>query len=700
MADDLDLRIRMARARAAGGMGGASAAVPIADKPPQQSALAGTMGEGFENSDPRAMLDAATEGVGRSLTFGFQDEISAALGATQDWLTDKLHGREPDWDKSYDKFLGLNRRRSRDIDIAAGTAETVGEVAGALYAPFTAAGGVARMAALAPKMRTLAPTVPDRIKAALGRTAANVGAGAGAAAVSSFGEGEGGFDKRLTNAEWGGAFGGGAGVLFPLAGGATSKVYQSLKKYWGVDAPNVVRDIILKNAERDGITLAQAEARLNAWAAAGAKPEALFDAFGPNVRGALRGAAAFPGEAKAKLADTLEQRQAGQADRVADDLKNTLSPIAVKSHYSTVAKMLEQIRKADADPKYAKAFGIGNVQPTDALRVLMTDPNFKVAMKEGIKTILTDMRASGNLADLATFGLRGFDKKGNPVWLSGEPHMRALDAVKVGIDQMLEKYRNPVTGRLNTDPRGRALVKFNKALVDELDAINPDYAAARRAWAGPTSAKEAMQVGRDLLSHDADVSWDQIAGMSATEKEFMRLGAAQAIRDIAAGTPDGADLVKRFFGTPGKREKLRMAFRDSADFDKFEAAMARETQMFKNARAVNPAAGSQTTPMRAEMDALDPDIASGVVEKKAFGANTVYAFFSALKKKMEEAAGHNRGPVANEIVRQLTESDPGLRRIILDELIKREAENQKRRVSRIKLPAIATTGNLIGDATQ
>jgi hypothetical protein len=59
--------------------------------------------------------------------------------------------------------------------------------------------------------------------------------------------------------------------------------------------------------------------------------------------------------------------------------------------------------------------------------------------------------------------------------------MADLDAdyVKRGMDDVIEGYRDAVTGKLNLDTEGRAINNTLRSFHQAFDAANPDYAAAR-----------------------------------------------------------------------------------------------------------------------------------------------------------------------------------------------------------------------------
>ena len=122
------------------------------------------------------------------------------------------------------------------------------------------------------------------------------------------------------------------------------------------------------------------------------------------------------------------------------------------------------------------------------------------------------------------------DANGEPT-IFKTPNMRLLDAAKRGLDSMLDDYRDKVTGRINLDEQAKAIDQLRRAWIEELDRINPDYSAARSAYAGPAASKAAMFQGKNILkTHPEDIEkiFDR---MSPSEQEHYRIGAAQAYMD-------------------------------------------------------------------------------------------------------------------------------------------------------------------------
>ena len=170
--------------------------------------------------------------------------------------------------------------------------------------------------------------------------------------------------------------------------------------------------------------------------------------------------------------------------------------------------------------------------------------------------------------------------------------MQALDAAKQGLDDMLEKYRDPTTGKLNLDSQGRAINNLRASFVNNLDTLNPDYAAARQAYAGPSQSLDAMNMGKRALSNDPEVNAKIVSNLSPGDKQFYLQGVTRALQDKISSAQDGADVTRRIFGNDLIRNKIAAAFDDPAAFAKFQQQMEAENQFAQTRNAVLK--GSQT----------------------------------------------------------------------------------------------------------
>jgi hypothetical protein len=148
-----------------------------------------------------------------------------------------------------------------------------------------------------------------------------------------------------------------------------------------------------------------------------------------------------------------------------------------------------------------------------------------------------------------------FDAAGNNIKM-GVPNMRTLNVLKKGIDDILEGYRNPTTGKLVLDEYGRAVDMYRKSLVAELKKANPDYAKALETWSGPASVSEAVGLGRQAATRGrAGDNLDTFAALGAPQQGGYRIGYADALNSMVERTGrEGVNVAGKFTSPKYKAE--------------------------------------------------------------------------------------------------------------------------------------------------
>ncbi len=169
---------------------------------------------------------------------------------------------------------------------------------------------------------------------------------------------------------------------------------------------------------------------------------------------------------------------------------------------------------------------------------------------------------------------------------------QTLDYVKRGMDDVLEQYRNPITGKLQLDEAGRAQNDVRSSMLTELDKLNPAYGQARSAYAGPVSARDALTRGQDAFSLSPDELGMQVANQSPEHLAQMQLGYRGALMDKANSVRDGSNPFEITLGNPNARARISTLYPDNPGTDNLFRTRDLEGQL---ARTNNDVLGGSQT---------------------------------------------------------------------------------------------------------
>ena len=101
--------------------------------------------------------------------------------------------------------------------------------------------------------------------------------------------------------------------------------------------------------------------------------------------------------------------------------------------------------------------------------------------------------------------------------------------------------------------------------MKNVDAQAPtEYKQARQAFAGPTQVYDAIEDGRQFFDIDARTLKKTYDALGASEKDGFAIGAYDAIRTKIQSGADGIDQIKRTFGSPEKRDQIKVLIGDDA----------------------------------------------------------------------------------------------------------------------------------------
>lgn len=440
------------------------------------------------------------------------------------------------------------------------------------------------------------PSITGRAATTLGgRVAQGAKFGAGAGAVTGAGEAEGGLGERLKGAARGAPVGAVAGGALPVVGQGLKSAAGGVRRFFGgAPAASRAEEAVTAAFARDDLDLDVVVKKLS-----DTKPTTLADVGGENVRGLARTALGAPGTAREKGRKFLEERARKETSRINQDISELIS--SNTNLVETVDEVIDR-RAQIAAPLYQKAYAKADIS-SPKLTELFERP----AMAKAIKNAQSISANEG---------------RGEAVRLT---ETRFLDDVKRGLDDVINKEKDPLTGKITSDV-GRSVVKLKKEFVDEIDKQNPAYKTARDAFSSETDSLNALREGEGFTKLDGNQLRKLMKGMSENEKEMFRIGAVKNMRQTIAKAVDTGSSARRLFNQEFKREQIKELFANEADFEEFTKRLTQELQFDATRGAV--VGGSQTAEKLAEQGA-NLGSQAGLVAQAVAGDPTSAATFGA-----------------------------------------------------------------------
>lgn len=279
----------------------------------------------------------------------------------------------------------------------------------------------------------------------------------------------------------------------------------------------------------------------------------LADVGGENVQGLVERVSQTPGAGRTDLIPNLKARQEQSLDRISTDLRELTG--TKQSAFKAIAQTIAE-RKQDAAPLYNAAYEAGDRAIwSNELERLSSAPEVQQAMRQAVAGWQRNQIANGygamNPGAKVDQGLLKITGGKIPVF----PNLQFWDYVKGSLDDMA---RGAIT-REGATRKGRDLSIISQKLRDELDKQVPQYAAARRSWAGPAAYIDAINEGKEVLSRN--VSSDEISAKMANfdseaERQGYRTGVVSSILVRLANNPTALADLTRELRSPEMRKKI------------------------------------------------------------------------------------------------------------------------------------------------
>lgn len=332
----------------------------------------------------------------------------------------------------------------------------------------------------------------------------------------------------------GSALGLGIGAAAPLAGQLIGKGVNAVTSRF--NSPSSAQQSIAQAVGRDGID--DVTARL-----AQMGPDAMPMDLGANLQGQAAALAGTPGKSQEIIRSAVANRQANAGSRIAGSLDDALG-----QSVDTVAVADDIIsrRAAAAKPLYEAAYA-KPVPFTVELEETLKRPAVASALKSAQK-----MAANEGIPSQQWFANIADD---GSVTIQNVPDVRQLDLTKRALDDMISSAQ-----RGGNNNEARILTQVKDKIVGMVDDAVPEYAAARKAFSGPSSILDALEEGKNIFGKKLTPNQlkTQMLKMGDAEKEAFIQGGRAAVADTMGTARNDALAARNMFSSGYNKEKLEM----------------------------------------------------------------------------------------------------------------------------------------------
>lgn len=425
--------------------------------------------------------------------------------------------------------------------------------------------------------------------------------------------------QTMSGATRGAVAGGILGAAVPAAARAVGAVPAAARALAGTSSEDRALGKLAAQLAEHHMTPADLS-RAGHEAVAAGTPAVVGDLMGSLGRRAVQWTVGQPSGEGANLLAKLEDRNAGQYDRILGRVQDAMGQ-RFQNMPQTSDALLDARRQA-AGPAYAKAYAKGPVM-TPTLQEAMRDPDFAKAIAKGRALKAKMDLGNGQAAEPAPapaptwpdpthtalyqrlLSLNGNDPKtalagmralgiGDPV--STAPAADApvpidvLDYAKRYLDTGIRRGFDAQSGFDHTT--ATATNRVLSKVLDEVDAQVTEYAAARQQYHSDSRMLDALELGRSALTMHPDELAAAVQGLSPAEQEVARAGFLDAVRQKAGSVDDRNDLTKRFVGDPNTRARFAAFAPSPAAMQQIRSAAEREAEL---AKTLNVAKGGSNT---------------------------------------------------------------------------------------------------------
>lgn len=496
---------------------------PLADQPQanQPQAFTSVLGPGV----PYSGVAESARAVGQGLTFGFLDELEAAV------RTGAISGPE------YERQRNLLREQQKQFGQDMPITKTGLEIGGSLIAPLGIAKQIGRLAPA-----TQSSIIGETLLGQAGRGTA-VGAATGAASGYGFAEKDAG-SEAIVSSIFGGLLGGSVPIVVNKAGTLIKNVLNSA----GIGDQQTAASKMLANAfQKDNLTPTEVQQALDELRKIGVPNPVIAD-LGKSLNDLAYSAYVVQSKAKGGTESFLVNRMIDQPNDIVKGLVEKAG-LAKNVNGFEYLEALTANQSRLASQAYPEAYRLA-VDATP-FRKYVDRPVFQKAYEEAVKragvygNTLPDLSAIRNAQSVPT---------------------DILHQIKIGLDRVVDAETDPLTKKMTG--YGGDVSKVKTEFNDLIKSLNPEYKKANAEFADAERIKNAFKMGEDYQRLDPAEAASKIKKLNSDEKEAFRLGVMADVNN-RLGNFKGGDFSKQIFKSENQKLLLRNAFPDQASYTEF-----------------------------------------------------------------------------------------------------------------------------------
>lgn len=431
--------------------------------------------------------------------------------------------------------------------------------------------------------------------------------GAAAGSLYTAGQAEGNALERLDDAAIGAGGGAVAGVAAPAVGNALGRYVvrpvvegaQSTSRGIARGGVNVLDSMgagnVVPNALREQIAPRPLESgmrrfadrspqQVNALNANSARYQAeeiqptFADVVNDGGRGTLRALATRQTPAREAAREFADGRAAGLQDRVSTQARRTISddprsPLEMRTEITTR-------RNAEADQNFGAVRG-EMVSPDPEIVQALRAPALRPAIEEAATSALN--RGDSETANMLRQLTDGALDNPNGVQMT----VGMADRISRSLNGRAEAFQ-----RSGNNDAAASYFALAERLRGGARTQVPGYDDALQAYSADSGLAKATELGEQFMSMEADQFAAAVARLSPEEQQIARAAARRAVERQAGTQGQAPGVAQRLAGGREQGARSTALIGDAAPMQR---AMGTELQALRNAQAVNPGQGSQTS---------------------------------------------------------------------------------------------------------